>query len=183
LGMDGTCALILNATYEPIQIVSWKRAIRMLFQEKVEVVAEYEDRVIRSISVTIRVPSVLRLLQYVNVKHYHHQVKFTRANIYARDQHRCQYCGRRFQPIDLTYDHVIPVARGGRKTWENIVTCCRECNRKKGDHLPEEVGLRLLRAPKAPSGFPHKMHFLLSRTKPPDSWKSYIFWNVQVSVT
>lgn len=180
--MDGTCTLVLNATYEPIQIVSWQRAMRMLFQEKVEVVAEY-DREIRSISVKIRLPSVLRLLHYVHLRRNHHQVKFTRSNIYARDKHQCQYCGRRCPPSELTYDHVIPVARGGRKTWENIVTCCRECNRRKGDHAPEEAGLRLLKPPKAPSGFPHKMHFLLSRSKPPDSWKSYIFWNIHVSVT
>jgi 5-methylcytosine-specific restriction endonuclease McrA len=180
--MDTASTLVLNATYEPIQVVSWRRAIRMLFQEKVEVVAEY-DKEIRSVSVSIKLPSVLRLLSYINVKRHHHQVKFTRANIYSRDQHRCQYCGRRFPPAELTYDHVIPVARGGKKNWENIVTCCRECNRCKGDHTPEEVGLKLLRPPKAPSGFPHKMHFLLSRTKPPDSWKSYIFWNVHVSMT
>ena len=180
--MNTASTLVLNATYEPIQVVSWRRAIRMLFQEKVEVVAEY-DKEIRSVTVTIKLPSVLRLLSYINVKRYHHQVKFSRANIYVRDQHRCQYCGRRLPPVELTYDHVIPVARGGKKNWENIVTCCRDCNRRKGDHTPEEVGLKLLRPPKAPSGFPHKMHFLLSRTKPPDSWKSYIFWNVHVSIT
>ncbi|MBI4444618.1 MAG: HNH endonuclease [Acidobacteria bacterium] len=172
--------LVLNASYEPLQIVSWKRAIRMLFQEKVEVVAEY-DREIRSVTVSIKLPSVLRLLQYARVKRNHHQVKFTRSNLYARDGYRCQYCGERVALSELTYDHVIPVARGGGKTWENIVTCCIPCNRRKGDRTPDEAGLSLLREPKAPAGFPQKVHFLLYQKKAPESWRNYIFLNVGLS--
>ncbi|MGH9339749.1 MAG: HNH endonuclease [Acidobacteriota bacterium] len=172
--MDHT--LVLNATYEPLQIVPWKRAMRMLFQEKVEVVAEY-DRVIHSVSLSMRLPSVLRLHYYVKVRRSHHQVKFTRANIYARDSYRCQYCGSKPPSHDLTYDHVLPVAQGGQKTWENIITCCVVCNRRKGGQTPEQAGLRLLRQPKAPSAFPHKIHFYLYHGKAPDSWKDYIFWN------
>jgi len=168
--------LVLNSTYEPLQVVSWKRAIRMLFQEKVEVVEEY-DQEIRSVTISVRLPSVLRLLRYVSVKRHHHQVKFTRSNIYSRDGYRCQYCGRRFPGGQLTYDHVVPVARGGHKSWENIVTCCIRCNRKKGDRTPEEAGLRPLRRPKAPHGFPHRINFLLWGGKTPDSWKNYIFWS------
>ncbi|MEE8349699.1 MAG: HNH endonuclease [Acidobacteriota bacterium] len=166
--------LVLNSTYEPLQVVSWQRAVRMLFQEKVEVVEEY-DREIRSVSLLIRLPSVLRLLRYVTVKRHHHQVRFTRANIYARDHHRCQYCGHGFPTGQLTYDHVIPVARGGNKSWENIVTCCVTCNRKKGDRTPEEAGLKPLKGPRAPYGFPHRIQSLLWKSKAPDSWKSYIF--------
>ncbi len=168
--------LVLNSTYEPLQVISWQRAVRMLFQEKVEVVEEY-DREIRSVSLSIRLPSVLRLLRYVRVKRHHNQVRFTRANIYARDHHRCQYCGQRSPTSQLTYDHVIPVARGGNKSWENIVACCIKCNRKKGNRTPEEAGLKPLRAPKAPYGFPHRINFLLWESKAPDSWKSYIFWS------
>ena len=168
--------LVLNSTYEPLQVISWQRAVRMLFQEKVEVVEEY-DREIRSVSLSIRLPSVLRLLRYVKVKRHHNQVRFTRANIYSRDHYRCQYCGHRFQASQLTYDHVIPVARGGNKSWENIVTCCVRCNRRKGNRTPEEAGLKPLRGPKAPYGFPHRINFLLWESKAPDSWKSYIFWS------
>ncbi len=175
-----SCTLVLNATYEPIQIVSWKRAVRMLFQEKVEVVAEY-DQEIRSVSVSIRMPSVLRLLHYVKVRPHHNRVKFTRANIYARDGYQCQYCATRLSASELTYDHVLPVARGGPKSWENIVTCCIPCNRKKGNRTPEEAGMKILRAPKAPSGFPHKIQFHFQQRKAPESWWSYIFWNVEVS--
>lgn len=167
--------LILNATYEPLQIVSWKRAIRMLFQEKVEVVEVY-DRQICSISLTIRLPAVVRLLHYVRVKRRYNRVKFSRSNLFARDNFTCQYCGSLFLSRDLTYDHVLPVARGGRKSWENIVTCCVPCNRQKGDRIPEEAGLQLRKRPKAPVGFPSKVQFMLSRTAAPESWKTYIFW-------
>ena len=77
-------------------------------------------------------------------------VPFSRANIYARDEHSCQYCGRRFPTSELTFDHVVPVAQGGRKDWENIVTCCVSCNRRKGGRTPEEAGMRLVRPPKRP---------------------------------
>lgn len=167
--------LVLNATYEPLQIVSWQRAVRMLFQDKVEVVAEY-DRPIRSVSVTIRMPSVLRLLHYVRVRSHHH-VKFSRANLYARDRYCCQYCGQRFPTSELTYDHVVPVARGGTKSWENIVTCCVSCNRLKGNRMPEEAGLRLRKRPRAPTGFPHMVRFLFFKRPAPESWKTYIFWH------
>lgn len=172
--------LLLNSSYEPLQIVSWKRAIRMLFQEKVEVVHEY-DREIRSVSVSIRLPSVLRLRHYVKSRRNHHQVRFTRTNLYARDRYKCQYCRHRFPPTALTYDHVIPVARGGGKSWENIVTCCIPCNRTKGNRIPQEAGLSLLRQPKAPAGFPQKVHFLLYQKNAPESWRSYIFWHMAIS--
>ncbi len=177
--MDST--LVLNATYEPIQIVSWRRAVRMLFQEKVEVVAEY-DREIRSVSLTIRMPSVLRLLHYVKLRPHHSRVRFSRTNLYARDHHTCQYCKRRYTEAQLTYDHVIPVARGGPKTWENIVTCCVVCNRRKGNRTPEEAGLGLLKKPKAPNGFHHKIRLKLQQRKPPDSWRDFIFWNLEIRI-
>ncbi|MEE2821634.1 MAG: HNH endonuclease [Acidobacteriota bacterium] len=167
--------LVLNSTYEPLQVISWQRAVRMLFQQKVEVVEEY-DCEIRSVSLSIRLPSVLRLLRYIKVRRNYNQVRFNRTNIYARDRHRCQYCGHKFVPNQLTYDHVIPVARGGKKTWENIVTCCIGCNRKKGNRTPEEAGLKPLKGPKAPYGFPHRLTFFLWKSKAPDNWKSYIFW-------
>ncbi len=170
-------ALLLNTTYEPLRVVSWKRAVRMLFQEKVEVVEEY-DREVRSVSLALRLPSVLRLLSYRRIKRSYHQVRFTRSNLLARDDYRCQYCDRRLALGELTYDHVIPVSRGGSKSWDNIVTSCIACNRRKGGHTPEEAGLRLLRNPKAPPGFPHKIRFFLSRNTTPESWKTYIFWHV-----
>ncbi|HSR70668.1 MAG TPA: HNH endonuclease [Acidobacteriota bacterium] len=166
--------LILNSTYEPLSVVSWKRAIRMVFQEKVEIVAEYE-REVRSVTMAVRLPSVLRLRRYVKHQRYHCQVKFSRTNIYARDRYRCQYCGRRHATPELTYDHVVPVSRGGVKSWENIVTCCVPCNRRKGNRTPHEAGLRLLKKPKAPMGFPYKLQLMMSQKKAPEVWRNYIF--------
>lgn len=168
--------LVLNSTYEPLQVISWKRAVRMLFQEKVEVLEEYE-REIRSVYLSLRVPSVLRLLRYVKMKRHHNQVKFTRSNIYSRDGYSCQYCNHKLPASQLTYDHVVPVALGGNKSWENIVTSCVKCNRKKGNRSPEEAGLKLLKHPKAPYGFPHRVHYLLWESRAPESWKDYIFWS------
>lgn len=166
--------LLLNTTYEPLQVVSWKRAIRMMFQEKVEVVEHY-NREIRSVTLSLKVPSVVRLLHFVRVRHYHPQVKFSRNNLFARDKYRCQYCGRRHTAAELTYDHVFPVARGGRKNWQNIVTSCITCNRHKGNRTPEEAGMALLRRPTAPHSFPARAQLLFSRIPAPDCWKVYIF--------
>ena len=106
--------LLLNATYEPLKIVHWQKAITLMCQGKVEVVAEY-DREIRSVSISFKLPSVIRLLRFIRIKRRFDYVPFSRANIYARDKHECQYCGEEFPTNDLTFDHVQPVAQGGRK--------------------------------------------------------------------
>jgi len=134
--MDQT--LVLNATYEPLRIVSWQKAMTLLFQGKVEVIAVY-DREIRGVTVRVKLPSVLRLLRHVRMKRPFADVPFSRANIYARDAYRCQYCAKSFPTPELTFDHVVPVAQGGRKDWENIVTCCVSCNRTKATMSVEEL--------------------------------------------
>jgi 5-methylcytosine-specific restriction endonuclease McrA len=145
--------LLLNATYEPLQVVHWQKAITLWFQGKVEIVAEH-DREVRSVSFSMRLPSVIRLLRRIRVRRTAEYVPFSRANIYARDKHSCQYCGVRFPSGELTFDHVVPVAQGGRKDWENIVSCCISCNRRKGGRTPDQAGMRLIRAPKRPSKAP-----------------------------
>lgn len=171
--------LVLNATYEPLNIISWKRALSLLYQGKVEVLAEY-DREIRSLRFTIKLPSVLRLLRYVKIRKNARQVKFSRGNIYARDHHTCQYCGRKCATDDLTFDHVIPIVNGGSKTWSNIVTCCFECNHQKGGRTPEEAGMRLIRQPKAPEWVPTMLHITIGFRSAPESWRDYLYWNVEL---
>ena len=171
--------LVLNATFEPINIVSWKKALTLLFQGKVEVLAEY-DREIRSVNFTIKMPSVLRLLRYVKIRRRFPHVKFCRANIYARDNHICQYCGRRCSTEDLTFDHVIPIVKGGGKTWDNIVTCCFDCNHKKGGQTPEEAGMRLIRPPRQPEWVPAILHVTIGLRTAPDAWRDYLYWNVEL---
>src|SRR4029453_12002628 len=145
--------LLLNATYEPLKVVHWQKAITLLCQGKVEVISEY-DREIHSVSFSLKLPSVIRLLRYIRIKRTMHYWPFSPANIYARDDPSCQYCGEVFATSELTFDHVVPVAQGGRKDWENIVTCCITCNRRKGGRTPSEAGMHLIRIPRRPERAP-----------------------------
>ncbi|MFQ5792649.1 MAG: HNH endonuclease [Acidobacteriota bacterium] len=173
--MDRT--LLLNATYEPLRVVPWQKAILLLMKRKVEVVAAY-DRAIRSVSLSVQLPSVLRLLSHVRVVRQFQHVPFSRANIYIRDKYGCQYCGRRLPSTELTFDHIIPVSRGGRKDWENIVTCCIDCNRRKGGKTPEQAGLRLLRLPRRPSFLP-ALRITFGATDVPETWRDYLLWHTE----
>ena len=119
--------LLLNSTYEPLRVVHWQKAIALLWQGKVEVLEVY-DREIHGISLSIKLPAVMRLLKLVRLKDSHRAVKFSRINIFTRDGYTCQYCSRKFRTEELTFDHVIPIAKGGKKTWENITTACWRCN-------------------------------------------------------
>jgi 5-methylcytosine-specific restriction endonuclease McrA len=172
-----TQTLLLNATYEPLKIVHWQRAIQLWFQGKVEIIAEH-DHEVRSVSFSMKLPSVVRLFKFVKVKR-RAVVPFSRLNVYARDKHTCQYCGEAFKTDDLTFDHVVPVTQGGTRTWENIVTCCLPCNRQKGGRTPEEAGMTLLHKPRRPSTAPTlKMTIGLRST--PDDWRSFLYWNAEL---
>ena len=171
--------LLLNATYEPLQVVPWKKALTLLFAGKAEVVAEYE-REVHSISFSVKLPSILRLLKFVKISHRHTRLKFSRANIYARDDYRCQYCGQRCASDELTFDHVIPIVQGGNKSWENIVTCCVRCNHRKGGRTPEEAGIRLVRRPSAPNWVATRISFSIGYRSAPESWRDYLYWNIEL---
>src|SRR5256712_10982339 len=130
--------LLLNASYEPLRIISWKKALTLFFSGKVEVIEEYDEQV-HSITFAVKLPSIIRLLKYVRVKNLN-RVKFSRANIYARDDYTCQYCGKKFVSEDLTFDHVVPVANGGQKSWDNIVAGRFPRNHKKSGRPTQEGG-------------------------------------------
>jgi len=170
--------LLLNATYEPLRVVHWQKAITLWCQGKVEIVAHY-DREIRSVTFSMRLPSVIRLLRRIRIRRSVEYVPFSRANIYARDNHSCQYCGDALASSELTFDHVVPVAQGGRKDWENIVTCCINCNRKKGGRTPEQAGMHLIRHPKRPDRTP-AIRITFGLRNAPDSWRDYVYWNVKL---
>lgn len=165
-------ALVLNASFEPIHIVSWQRAIQLLFQGKVEVVEEGEHEV-RTVRMTIKVPAVLRLLSYVPLKKKKQIVRFSRTNVFLRDDHRCQYCGNRFLKSHLTLDHVVPIVQGGKKSWDNIVTACKPCNQRKGGRTPAQAAMRLRKKPSHPVWLPTtSLQFGIART--PDRWRIYL---------
>ncbi|HAK59658.1 MAG TPA: HNH endonuclease [Nitrospiraceae bacterium] len=171
--------LLLNATFEPLKIISWRRAITLLTQGKVEVIDSY-DREIRGISISFRLPSILRLLKVVKIRRAGREVRFSRANIYQRDRYRCQYCGKKHHSEDLTFDHVIPLVQGGDTTWENIVTACLTCNNKKGGRTPREARMRLIRSPGKPKWMPI-VTITLGMTSAPLSWRDYLYWNIELN--
>ena len=142
--------LLLNATYEPMKVISWQRAITLLFLNKAEMVESY-DEVIRSISHAVRKPAVVRLRRYARQDR---SVKFSRENVYRRDDFSCQYCGARPGAAALTLDHVVPRARGGKTEWTNIVTACVRCNAVKADRTPEQARMPLPRRPFKPASMP-----------------------------
>lgn len=170
--------LVLNASYEPLKVVDWQRAIVLWCQGKVEIV-ETHDREVRAVSFTFKMPSVVRLLRFVKTRIKKDYVPFTRANIYARDGFACQYCGDEFESEDLTFDHVVPVAHGGRKDWTNITTACVTCNKRKGARTPEEAGMRLLRVPRKPGSTP-ALRVTVGLRRTPESWRSYLYWNAEL---
>lgn len=161
--------LLLTRGYQPLTVISWKRAIRMQILQKVEVVETYE-REVRSVRVAIKLPSVVRLVGAFALRPKH--VKFSRQNVLARDRWRCQYCGEHRPANQLTLDHVIPRSRGGPTSWENIVTACKACNHQKAARTPKEAGLRLRKRPQRPHYLPF-LAFLLGNQRVPRVWAVY----------
>jgi len=156
-------ALVLNATHQPLAVVTARRAVVLVLKDKAEVVVA-NGMVFRSERFEIEAPSVVRLRYFVKVP-YRAQAALTRRAVFARDDWRCQYCG---QPAE-NLDHVVPRSRGGTHTWDNVVAACRRCNSKKENRLPQEVGLHLARRPYAPSdGF----RLSLGRLEP--DWEPFL---------
>ena len=170
--------LLLNATYEPLRVLNWQKAITLLWQGKVEVLEVY-DREVHGVSVTIKLPSVIRLLKMIKIRDGHRSVKFSRINIFTRDGYRCQYCRRKYRTEDLIFDHVTPIAKGGKKTWENIVTACWACNNKKSGRTPDEAHMHLMKKPAKP-----KWNLVVTITigirNTPESWRDYLYWNMEL---
>jgi 5-methylcytosine-specific restriction endonuclease McrA len=167
--MDRT--LLLNTTFEPISVLSWKKAITMVYLGKVEVLKEYA-REIKGVSLNVKQPAVIRLRNLVRSNHAN--VKFSRKNIFLRDDYICQYCGKQIDVKHLTCDHIIPKSRGGITEWTNIVTCCIRCNLLKGDKLPQEVKMFPRKRPSRPNGF-YMFMLHLGVKVPPDYWKDYLY--------
>lgn len=144
----------------------------MLFQGKVDVLEEH-TATIRTVRFSLKIPSVLKLKYYVRVKRPMH-IRFSRENVYVRDDFHCQYCREKYHAKSLTLDHVIPASQGGKKTWTNIVTACIRCNQKKGGRTPDQANMLLWKSPAQPTWLPKiQEEFTMSYT--PEIWKSYLF--------
>jgi 5-methylcytosine-specific restriction endonuclease McrA len=140
--------LVLNATYEPLSVVSVRRAVVLLLKEKAEIVEAAEAR-LRSERMTMPRPLVIRLVYYVRIP-YRVSLPVTRRTVLARDQYTCQYCGNQPSRKMLTMDHILPRSRGGRTIWTNVVAACQRCNGRKGNRTPEEASMKLLSTPAEP---------------------------------
>ena len=168
--------LMLDQGYAPVKVIPWQRAIQLLFLGKVEVVEEY-DRDVRSTYLVIKIPAVVRLLRAF--RRQKKPVKFSRVNIYGRDNYACQYCGVQRPIVELTYDHVVPRAQGGTTTWTNIVTACARCNEWKGNRTPKQAGMRLLKEPVQPRNVP-ALVIEVSRENAPAAWRDYMWWTSEL---
>jgi len=196
--MLDTGVLVLNRVYQPIHITSVRRAFSLLYQGAARAidqefrlfdfdswsalsVAVHEDA-IGTVGRRIRVPRVIVLMAYERMPKT--RVRFSRFNIYARDDNTCQYCGVRQPRADLNLDHVIPRSRGGATSWENVVCSCVPCNLKKGGRTPDEAGMRLRKAPSRPRWTP--MFRSATRRAFYREWRPFLsladaaYWNAEL---
>ncbi|MEM6851476.1 MAG: HNH endonuclease [Pseudomonadota bacterium] len=178
---DGCPALVLNADYRPLSyfplsLWSWQDSLKAVFLDRVNIVSEY-DRVVRSPSFEMKLPSVVSLKTFVK---HERTPAFTRFNVFLRDKFTCQYCGAT-ERENLTFDHLIPRSLGGRTTWKNIVTACSACNLKKGGRMPREARMFPASTPYRPT-----MHELIAKGRafPPnylhESWQDYLYWDTEL---
>jgi 5-methylcytosine-specific restriction endonuclease McrA len=160
--------LVLNATYEPINVCTLRRATVLLLKEKAELL-ERRDGELHSEWLTMERPDVIRLVSYVRVPREAHRRRITRRAVLARDSWTCQYCGS--TKTGLTVDHVIPRSRGGESVWENIVTACASCNRREGNRLPKEIEMHPRKRPKAPGP---SVFIQVASPSIPAAWQQYL---------
>ncbi len=144
--------LVLNASYEPLNITSWRRAVVLMLKDKAEGLEHHGKYLLADFPL----PTVIRLRHYVNIPYQ--EIILSRKNILSRDRHRCQYC--QYSGAALTIDHIIPRSRGGLDSWDNLTTACMRCNVRKGSRTPREAGMELLTAPRQPS---NSLHFELTK--------------------
>ena len=174
--------LVLNAdhrplSYHPLSLWSWQDALTAVLLDRVNLVTSYDVEA-RSPSVRLPIPSVVALKTYLDVDR---QPAFTRYNIYVRDGKTCQYCSKRLQADELTFDHVIPRSRGGASSWENVVAACPTCNMRKSNRTPQEAGMPLLRQPERPTLRELNRHRPeISRKELHHSWIDFVYWDSEL---
>ena len=164
--------LVLNASYEPINICGARRAL-VLVLKGIARTEEEHGLLLHAQRTRIPMPSVIRLLEYRRIPHQTRAL--SRKNILLRDRNTCQYCAVLLPSSELTLDHVIPRSRGGNSTWENLVACCHGCNRRKGNQSPTEAGMKLMREPRA-FNLHTSRHIMRLMGRSDDKWRKYLFY-------
>lgn len=174
--------LILNGDYNPLSryplsLNSMKRVLKSLLKGRITVVKSYDDTILVHGN-ELKLPKVVVLKRYINIPR---TPKFSRRNVYLRDDYTCQYCGKQFQTSELTFDHVVPRKNGGKTTWENIVTCCRHCNTKKDCQTCSEAKMFPIKLPKIPTAKElEKASAKHSNNQSVNDWLSEAYWNVEL---
>ena len=163
--------LVLDASYRPIKQISWQKAMILFFQDKIEVIREYDDTWINSPSQKFKLPSVIRLINYIFKLPW--GIKLTRTNIFVRDRGKCQYCDKKLSKGRFTIDHVIPRSKGGKTVWENLVTSCARCNTRKGDSLLKDIDFILKKKPSQPKN----TFFISTLDETPQSWIDFVAYH------
>jgi 5-methylcytosine-specific restriction endonuclease McrA len=179
---DHCPALVLNAdfrplSYFPLSLWPWQEAVKAVVLGRVNIVSQY-DRVVRSPRREFRLPSVISLKEFAPAGR---RPAFTRFNVFLRDRFTCQYCRQRFPTHDLTFDHLVPRSKGGRTTWDNIVTSCSGCNLLKGDRLAHQCGMTPMSRPHQPTTQLLQQN---GRSFPPnflhESWRDFLYWDSEL---
>jgi 5-methylcytosine-specific restriction endonuclease McrA len=166
----GQRVLVLNASYEPLQLISTRRAVVLLLQDKAELVEAAGQR-LRARGISFEVPLVIRLVRYIRIPR-RLRLPCSRRGVLARDRETCQYCGIQPGRAHLTVDHVLPRSRGGLTTWDNVVAACRDCNHRKGGRTPDEANMELMTVPRQPQ---FVAFALLGELERHDVWKKYAY--------
>ena len=164
--------LVLSHSWQPLRRVSWQQAFGWVYAGRAEVVRHYEGRVVRSARQEWPVPAIVRFVRATARLFRQVGVRFNRRAVYIRDKGRCQYCGRRLGLREFTLDHVLPTSRGGQTKWDNVVTCCGPCNRRKADRTPAEARMRLLSRPVKPRSL--GTGGLQPFSGVPDEWRDFL---------
>ena len=182
--------LVLDVSWQPVAKVEWTRAITLLWEKKVEVIAPYEGKILHSASWDIPMPAVIRFLRMG--RHKKRGIKFSRESLLLRDRFTCQYCGKTVTRKEATYDHVTPRVDGGPTRWENILISCVACNQKKGGRTPQQAGMKALSVPVRPKTLPEHLHVDFEwRDSYPQEWKAFLrdavathqYWNSELEET
>jgi 5-methylcytosine-specific restriction endonuclease McrA len=164
--------LVLNASYEPINVCAARRAL-VLILKGVASAEEHAPSQVHSFNRIVALPSVIRLLEYRRIPQQSRAL--SRKNILLRDRYTCQYCHRSLASGELTLDHVHPRSRGGGSTWENLVACCHPCNNRKGSRTPDEAGMKLARSPR-PFSLHTSRHLMRMLGNADARWRKYLFY-------
>ena len=176
-GVSNMKVLALSTNYEPLGVISWYRAVSLIYSNKVTTLEEY-DEVIRSPSISMKAPAVVVFKHGNSYRRKTSSIRFSRKNVWIRDEGRCQYCQKHVSLNTFTIDHIVPKTLGGKTVWDNVVTCCYVCNQKKGDKPLKDCGLKLNKIPKKPNQLPYIQEVSEGFYSPdkgiPSAWKFYL---------